>query len=242
MTLLGALMSGYPNYSNSQKNKLPALSTDIEPWFYADKILPCSVEIPLTWRVDWTGQGWPCRLWDRNGPGHNQVIIHLFFQKYCEKESLEKKEIHSKLDNLFYSSLSTQDYLTNKDLSAKQAQLVFAHRVRMANYREHFRGYSGHTPCPLCLYHLDSQPMCMSCPITKENVSIQGQYQHIFSNKIMKKWLMLSCQGLWSRQFSLKPSLAKMAQTVIFWSWAEPKSSICYCSSRAILRLKIQKL
>ena len=81
------------------------------------------------------------RLWDRNGPGHNQVKVYLFFQKYCEKKAseyslysfLEKKEIHPKLDNLFYSSLSTQEYLTNKDLSANQAQLVFAYRVRMAN-------------------------------------------------------------------------------------------------------------
>ena len=81
-------MSGYPNYFESQKNKLPALSSYIKSWIYADKILQCAVEIPLTWRLDWTGQDWPGRLWDRNGPGHNQVKVYLFFQKYCEKESL----------------------------------------------------------------------------------------------------------------------------------------------------------
>ena len=100
---------------------------------------------------------------------------------------LEKKNGHSKLDNLFYSGLSTQEYLTNSDLTAKQAQLIFKYRVRMASYSEDFRGYSGHTPCPLCLAHLDSQAMCMTCPVIRENVTIEGTYSQIFTNKITKE-------------------------------------------------------
>jgi hypothetical protein len=80
---------------------------------------------------------------------------------------MEMKNGHSKLDNLFYTSLSTQEYLTESELSATQAQLVF--KYRMANYNENFRGYTGHTPRPLFLSHLDCQSMCMSCPTNKEN-------------------------------------------------------------------------
>ena len=99
---------------------------------------------------------------------------------------MEKKEAHSKLDNLVYYQLSTQEYLTNNNLSAKEAQLAFSYRVRMANYKDNFRGNSGHTPCPLCLSHLDTQSMCMSCPTIKENISVKGNYGQIFGNNFTK--------------------------------------------------------
>ena len=57
----------------------------------------------------------------------------------------------------------------------------------MANYSENFRGYSGHTPCPLCLSHLDSQAMCMTCPTIKENISVRGKYGDIFSNEVTRE-------------------------------------------------------
>ena len=113
-------------------------------------------------------------------------LVKIKASDYAFYSYLENKEGHSKLDSLFYSKLATQEYLINTNLSAKEAQLVFSYRVRMANYSENFRGYSGHSPCPLCLSHLDSQAMCMSCPAIKENVNLQGKYQQIFSNKITK--------------------------------------------------------
>ena len=97
-----------------------------------------------------------------------------------------KKESHSKLDSLEYYQLSSQDYLTRNNLSAKEAQLTFSYRVRMADYKENYRGNSGHTPCPLCLSHLDTQSMCMTCPTIQENVSVKGNYEQIFSNNITK--------------------------------------------------------
>ena len=114
-------------------------------------------------------------------------IVKRKATEYALYTYLEKKNGHSKLDNLFYSCLSTQEYLTNSDLTVQQAQLIFKYRVRMANYSENFRGYSGHTPCPLCLAHLDSQAMCMTCPTIRENVTIEGSYTQIFTNKITKE-------------------------------------------------------
>ena len=111
--------------------------------------------------------------------------------EYAFYSFMEMKNGHSKLDKLFYTSLSTQEYLTERKLSAAQAQLVFKYRTRMANYNENFRGYTGHTPCPLCLSHLDCQSMCMSCPTIKENIGVDGQYQKLFSNKITKEWVKI---------------------------------------------------
>ena len=57
----------------------------------------------------------------------------------------------------------------------------------MADYKENFRGNSGHTPCTLCFSHLDTQSMCMTCPTIQENVSVEGNYEQIFSNNITKE-------------------------------------------------------
>jgi hypothetical protein len=114
-------------------------------------------------------------------------IVRRKATEYALFKYLEKKNGHTKLDNLYYTGLSTQEYLTNNDLTVKQAQLIFKYRVRMASYSENFRGSSGHTPCPLCLAHLDSQAMCMTCPAIRENVKLEGRYSQIFTNKITKE-------------------------------------------------------
>ena len=67
-------------------------------------------------------------------------IVKWKATEYGLYKYLEKKNGHSKLDNLFYSCFSTQEYLTNSDLTVQQAQLIFKYRVRMANYNENFRG------------------------------------------------------------------------------------------------------
>ena len=114
-------------------------------------------------------------------------IVRRKATEYALFKYLEKKNGHTKLDNLYYTGLSTQEYLTNNDLTVKQAQLIFKYRVRMASYSENFRGSSGHTPCPLCLAHLHSQAMCMTCPAIRENVKLEGRYSQIFTNKITKE-------------------------------------------------------
>ena len=100
--------------------------------------------------------------------------------EYAFYSFLEKKESHSKLDKLFYTKLDTQPYLKDGDLSKEQAQLVFSYRVRMADYSDNYQSYSGHTPCALCLAHLDCQAMSFGCPTIKENVTVQGKYKRLF--------------------------------------------------------------
>ena len=104
--------------------------------------------------------------------------------EYAFFSFLEKKNKHSKLENLFYTELKTQKHFLNGEITREQAQNLFSYRVRMANFSENFRGYSGHSPCPLCLAHLDCQAMIFSCPIIKENVTLQGNYKEIFSTNI----------------------------------------------------------
>ena len=157
------------------------------------------MEISFTRRLDRAGEGGFEWLWDACRFWLYEIKVKRFLQKFGEKEGSGicllllhgNEEWTLKLDNLFYTSLYTQEYLAERELSATQAQLVFKYRTRMANSNENFRGYTGHTPCPLCLSHLDCQSMCMSCPTIKENIGVDGQYQKLFSNKITKEWVKI---------------------------------------------------
>ena len=63
---------------------------------------------------------------------------------------LEKKESHSKMTNLNYSSLTMQAYLKDPEVSVKQAQTMFRFRTRMEKFSENFKGGRPTKPCPLC--------------------------------------------------------------------------------------------
>jgi hypothetical protein len=61
---------------------------------------------------------------------------------------------------------------------------VFSYRVRTAKYSDNYRGTGGLSPCPLCLLHLDCQPMAFQCPVILENISVTGSYSKIFDTSV----------------------------------------------------------
>ena len=69
------------------------------------------------------------------------------------------KSTHSKMDKLWYTELKMQEYLSSNKLTPEEAKTVFSFRTRMAKFQSNFRGANGHMPCPLCLFHIDSQDM-----------------------------------------------------------------------------------
>ena len=107
---------------------------------------------------------------------------YAFNSFLIKKDGLDGSKGHSKLSNLFYSELKTQDYL--KDMNKEKAQAVFAYRTRMAQYSDNYRDNRGHLPCPLCLVHLDCQSVSFNCPVVKENICIKGKYDQIFAGDI----------------------------------------------------------
>ena len=82
-------------------------------------------------------------------------------RKALEYAFLEKKNKHSKLENLFYTELKTQKYFLNGEITKEQAQNLFSYQVRMANF-------SVHSVLLILIF---------SCPTIKENVILQGNYQ-----------------------------------------------------------------
>ena len=90
----------------------------------------------------------------------------------------------SKTENLKYQTFKMQEYLNLKTMTKNEAIILFKFRTRMAPFGENFRNGKSSTNCPLCLSHVDAQEKSFSCPTLKRLISIKGNYEDIFSNKI----------------------------------------------------------
>ena len=111
-------------------------------------------------------------------------LVKIKSKEYCLVKLLEETEKYSKMENLFYTELKMQDYLKSNKFSTSEAKMVFSWRTRMANFNENYRGSNGHTPCPLCHFHLDSQVMAFQCQELTANVNISGKHADIFNEGI----------------------------------------------------------
>ena len=109
-----------------------------------------------------------------------KTMIKKRIKEYAFYKFLEKKESHTKLDNLFYTELKMQDYLRLKNMSSAEAKAIFSYRTRSAKYSANYPGTDGLKPCPLCFIHLDCQPMALQCPVIKDDVTINIKYSDIF--------------------------------------------------------------
>ena len=106
----------------------------------------------------------------------------------CALDQLnEKKFEHSKMENVIYTELKIQDYLTSRELTTGQKRIIFKYRMRMADFSENFRGSSPPQPCRMCNFHRDSQTHSVICYETLKNVTSQGNYNEIFTKRIKKE-------------------------------------------------------
>ena len=72
-------------------------------------------------------------------------------------------------------------FLKNKNISVKQAKMLFKFRTRMTTFSENFKGGKQIQSCPLCLNNTDMQKHSFLCKIIQENIHIKGRYEEIFS-------------------------------------------------------------
>ena len=103
-------------------------------------------------------------------------------KQYALSEFLRKKSIHSKLDNIEYTELKMQKYLSSGLVSASQGKILLKFRSRMANYDNNFG--SSESACKLCQNHPDSQEYIYKCEFNQNNVEVRGEYEDIFKNEI----------------------------------------------------------
>ena len=96
----------------------------------------------------------------------------------------EDKEEHSKMENLFYTELKIQDYLTNQEITTSQKQIIFSFRTRMAKFAANFGQTS---PCKICGMHIDCQMHSVNCYDTMSKVKTKGNYNEIYFNNISRE-------------------------------------------------------
>ena len=129
------------------------------------------------------------------------------FKKYVKKKATEyclriltsRKEAHSKLKSLTYSSLEIQEYLVSPTLTIHEVRTIFLFRTRMQNFWGNFRGTDEYRLCPLCNKHPDKQELFSKCyvirnefgDIEKEIKSVQNRRFLTENAKLVVKSLNL---------------------------------------------------
>ena len=61
-------------------------------------------------------------------------------KEFALNQLLNLKGTHSKMDNLNYSELKLQNYLRDKKYQHMKQKNLFKFRVRVANFKENFKG------------------------------------------------------------------------------------------------------
>ena len=77
-------------------------------------------------------------------------LVKVKAKEFAFNKFMESKNNHSKMNNLWYNELKTQNYLVSNQFTPNQAQTIFSFRTRIANFQENFRGSGVHIPCLLC--------------------------------------------------------------------------------------------
>ena len=99
---------------------------------------------------------------------------------------ITKKKGHTKMNNLSYSALEMQDYLKNNEISTAQAKILFRVRTRMEKFGENFKGGKQTKPCPVCEESMDTQSHSFHCKVISRNISVNGNYEDMFTSKVDK--------------------------------------------------------
>ena len=180
-TMIKARRCNYLHYLVKQRE-----STMLNSFFMAQWKYPTTNDWTEQVKTDLTDFGLPTDLdlikakstFSFNALVKRKSIEYAFFSY------LEKKQNHSKLDNLFYRGLNLQKYLCDEKLTCSQAQVVFSFRTRMAIFSENYPGRDGTKVCPLCENHLDLQKFSFQCSKVTENIELRGSYSNIFSENI----------------------------------------------------------
>ena len=96
---------------------------------------------------------------------------------------------HSKIRDIHYPKLETQQYMTSEMFSNEEVNLLHALRARYINVKANFSSrFLNNMLCPLCKTERDDQPHILDCPVLKrkfkstETLTDKNQYQDIFAD------------------------------------------------------------
>ena len=88
------------------------------------------------------------------------------------------------MENLEYTELKLQNYLTDDEISVEEAKNLYRFRTRVAKFKENFKNGYVANACPLCLVQPDTQAHSLQCHVLKTKLDIKGTYSDIFCEDI----------------------------------------------------------
>ena len=110
-------------------------------------------------------------------------MVRIKAKEYTLDLLLDKKESHSKMDNLKYSEIKLQQYLRDPQISVAEAKNLNRYRTRSAKFKENMKKGYQCTPCPFCSVQPDTQ-CTVQCTVVKSRITVQGKYFDIFKENI----------------------------------------------------------
>ena len=113
-----------------------------------------------------------------------KTLVKKKAKEYELNRLIKMKETknESKLKDLEYDQLKTQEYLTN--LNVHLAKTVFRFRSRMEKFSGNYKGQGPPDPCPLCGLHSDVQHKSFQCSAVTRKIEISEKYENLFKPNI----------------------------------------------------------
>ena len=120
------------------------------------------------------------------------MIVNEAIQQKTIRDLENKKESHSKVENIKYSRLEMQKYLKPNELKIKveEAQEIFKMRSRVSNVKINFRGNHENFECKVCKMEDESQQHIIQCKeINKMRKCYEKppEYEELFGRNVEKQ-------------------------------------------------------
>ena len=111
--------------------------------------------------------------------------VKIKSKEFALEQLMKLKLKHSKMENLEYTELKLQNYLSNDSITVQEAKNLFKSRTRVAKYYANMKNNHGLSPtCPFCKIHADTQEHSVQCNVVKSKMNVKGNYRDIFLDDI----------------------------------------------------------
>ena len=111
--------------------------------------------------------------------------VKIKSKEFALEQILKLKSKPSKMENLEYSELKLQNYLSNDLITVQEAKNFFKFRTRVAKFQANMKNNPGLSlACPFCKVIPDTQQHSVQCSVVKSKVDVKGNYKDIFLDNI----------------------------------------------------------
>ena len=110
--------------------------------------------------------------------------VKIKSKEFALEQLLKIKAKHNKMENLDYTELKLQNYLSNDFITVQEAKNQFKFR-RVTKFQANMKNIpSLSITCPFCQVQPDTQQHSVLCHVVRSKVDVRGYYREIFLDDI----------------------------------------------------------